>query len=106
DERCLCAVFFRAVSGALDGRRRGTSARSQGGDRSDGRESMTESEILFLFRQTHALLEGHFILRSGLHSRQFFQCALLLKETPVAVRICDALAEKLGGIGANAVISP
>lgn len=67
---------------------------------------MTESEILALFRQTDALLEGHFVLRSGLHSRQFFQCALLLKETPVAARICGALAEKVRGIAADAVISP
>jgi len=67
---------------------------------------MTESEILSLFRQTNALLEGHFVLRSGLHSRQFFQCALLLKETPIAARICAALAEKVRGVGAEMVISP
>jgi orotate phosphoribosyltransferase len=67
---------------------------------------MTESEILSLFRQTHSLLDGHFVLRSGLHSRQFFQCALLLKETPIAARICGALAEKVRGAGAEAVISP
>ena len=67
---------------------------------------MTDDEILSLFRQTNALLEGHFVLRSGLHSRQFFQCALLLKETPVAVRICAALAEKVRGVGGETVISP
>ena len=69
---------------------------------------MTQDEILALFRQTKALLDGHFVLRSGLHSRQFFQCALLLKETPIAARICAALADKLTdmGIGADAVISP
>jgi len=67
---------------------------------------MTQDEILSLFRQTNALLDGHFILRSGLHSRQFFQCALLLKETTVAARVCAALAEKLRGVGAEAVISP
>lgn len=67
---------------------------------------MTEPEILSLFRQTHALLEGHFVLRSGLHSRQFFQCALLLKETPIAARVCAALAEKVRDAGAEMVISP
>ncbi len=67
---------------------------------------MTQDEILSLFRQTNALLDGHFLLRSGLHSRQFFQCALLLKETPIAARICAALADKVRGIGADAVISP
>ncbi|MEO7297269.1 MAG: orotate phosphoribosyltransferase, partial [Verrucomicrobiota bacterium] len=39
---------------------------------------MTTEEALQSFRDTGALLEGHFILRSGLHSRQFFQCALAL----------------------------
>lgn len=67
---------------------------------------MTPAELLDLFRQTNALLEGHFLLRSGLHSRQFFQCALLLRHTPVAARVCGALAEKLRGIATDQVISP
>lgn len=67
---------------------------------------MTQDEALALFRKTNALLDGHFLLRSGLHSRQFFQCALLLKDTPVAARVCSALAEKLRGIDAETVISP
>ena len=67
---------------------------------------MTQDEALSYFRQTKALLDGHFVLRSGLHSRQFFQCALLLKETPIAAKVCTGLAEKLRGIHADAVISP
>lgn len=67
---------------------------------------MTQAEILNLFRQTKALLDGHFLLRSGLHSRQFFQCALLLQHTAIAARVCAELAEKLRGIPADAVISP
>ncbi len=69
---------------------------------------MKPDEILALFRKTHALLDGHFVLRSGLHSRQFFQCALLMKETPIAAQVCAALAEKITnhGIGAAMVISP
>lgn len=67
---------------------------------------MTDEEILNLFRQTNALLEGHFVLRSGLHSREFFQCALLLKETGVAARVCSALADKVRGVSAECVISP
>lgn len=63
-------------------------------------------EILDLFRQTGALLEGHFVLRSGLHSRQFFQCALLLRHTAVAAKVCGMLADKLRGIEADEVISP
>jgi orotate phosphoribosyltransferase len=67
---------------------------------------MTDRELLDLFRQTRALLEGHFVQRSGLHSRQFFQCALLLQHTTIAARVCGALAEKLRGITAERVISP
>jgi len=54
------------------------------------------NDTLALFRQTGALLHGHFILRSGLHSREFFQCALLLQDAPIAARVCGELAEKLG----------
>ena len=53
---------------------------------------MTTSEALTLFRSTGALLEGHFILRSGLHSRQFFQCAQALQEMPVVEQFGAALA--------------
>jgi orotate phosphoribosyltransferase len=64
------------------------------------------SDLLDLFRQTGALLEGHFLLRSGLHSRQFFQCALLLQNTTAAAQVCAQLAEKARGLGAARVISP
>ena len=67
---------------------------------------MTSTEILDLFRSTNALLDGHFLLRSGLHSRQYFQCALLLQHTQIAARVCKALAEKLREIEAERVISP
>jgi orotate phosphoribosyltransferase len=63
-------------------------------------------DLLALFRQTGALLDGHFVLRSGLHSRQFFQCALLLQHTDIAARVCGALADKLRDIDCDAVISP
>ena len=63
-------------------------------------------DLLALFRQTGALLDGHFVLRSGLHSRQFFQCALLLQHTEVAARVCLQLADKLRDLACDAVISP
>lgn len=63
-------------------------------------------DLLALFRQTGALLEGHFILRSGLHSRQFFQCALLLQHSDIAARVCGQLADKLRDLNCDAVISP
>jgi orotate phosphoribosyltransferase len=67
---------------------------------------MNSSELLDLFRSTDALLDGHFVLRSGLHSRQFFQCALLLQHTQIAARVCGALADKLRHVEAERVISP
>ena len=67
---------------------------------------MTQEKIIALFKQTHALLDGHFLLRSGLHSRQFFQCAILLQHTTIAAKVCAALAEKLKAIEADSVISP
>jgi orotate phosphoribosyltransferase len=63
-------------------------------------------DLLALFRKTGALLDGHFVLRSGLHSRQYFQCALLLQHTDIAERVCKMLADKLRAFDCDAVISP
>ena len=63
-------------------------------------------ELLALFRKTGALLDGHFVLRSGLHSRQYFQCALLLQHTEIATKVCEWLAEKLRKFDCDTVISP
>ncbi len=67
---------------------------------------MTEAEVLQIFRDTRALLDGHFVLRSGLHSRQYFQCALVLQHPRVAEQLCRDLAGKLKTSGAQVVISP
>src|SRR5881394_2041053 len=67
---------------------------------------MTEHDILQIFRDTGALLEGHFILRSGAHSRQYFQCALALQEMPVVERLGAALADKVRSLGARTIIAP
>jgi len=63
-------------------------------------------DILTLFRKTGALLDGHFILRSALHSRQYFQCALLLQDTAIAAKVCGWLADKLRKFDCDTVISP
>ena len=63
-------------------------------------------DLLALFRQTCALLDGHFILRSGLHSRQYFQCAILLQHTEIAAQVCGSLADKLRDFDCSTVISP
>lgn len=67
---------------------------------------MTDAEVLQVFRDTRALLDGHFLLRSGLHSRQYFQCALVLQYPRLAERLCGELAAKLKNAGAQTVVSP
>ena len=67
---------------------------------------MTEAEILQVFRDTGALLEGHFVLRSGLHSRRYFQCALALQDMPTVERLGAELAQKARPLGAVTVVSP
>jgi orotate phosphoribosyltransferase len=56
---------------------------------------MTDDEILAEFRACEALLEGHFILSSGLHSARYLQCARVLMEPARASRLAQALADKL-----------
>lgn len=56
---------------------------------------MKQEEVLKLFEETGALLNGHFELRSGLHSNRFFQCAHLLENPRIAAELCGALVEKL-----------
>jgi orotate phosphoribosyltransferase len=63
-------------------------------------------DLLALFRKTGALLDGHFVLRSGLHSREYFQCAILLQHTDIAERVCKMLADKLRAFDCDSVISP
>lgn len=67
---------------------------------------MTQEEALEIFKQTGALLEGHFILRSGLHSRQYFQCALALQYMPTVEKFGAALVEKVKGLDIQSVIAP
>jgi orotate phosphoribosyltransferase len=67
---------------------------------------MTEHEVLKIFRDSGALLEGHFVLRSGLHSRQFFQCALALQQMPTVEKLGAELAAKVRSLGAVTVASP
>src|SRR5512136_170738 len=67
---------------------------------------MTGNEVLRIFRESGALLEGHFILRSGLHSRQYFQCALALQQMPVVEKLGAALASKVRKLGAVTVVAP
>jgi len=67
---------------------------------------MTHAEALELFQKSGALLEGHFVLRSGLHSRQYFQCALALQDMPTVERFGQALADHVRSLAPATVIAP
>ena len=70
---------------------------------------MTDEEILAEFRAADALLEGHFILSSGLRSPRYLQCARVLMDGSRAERLARALAEKLPADlreSLDAVVSP
>jgi orotate phosphoribosyltransferase len=56
---------------------------------------MQEEEILAEFRASQALLEGHFILSSGLHSAHYLQCARVLMDPMRASRLASALASRM-----------
>ena len=56
---------------------------------------LSYEESLKILKETNALLEGHFILSSGLHSKQYVQCAKLLSNPKQAKSICSSLCEKI-----------
>jgi orotate phosphoribosyltransferase len=67
---------------------------------------MTNEEVLKIFKDCGALLEGHFKLSSGLHSSKYLQCAKVLQYPGIAAKLCKELAVKLGGIKIDVVIGP
>jgi orotate phosphoribosyltransferase len=56
---------------------------------------LSYEESLKILKETNALLEGHFILSSGLHSKQYIQCAKLLSNPQKAEIVCSSLVEKI-----------
>lgn len=67
---------------------------------------MTSEEVLDIYKRTGALLTGHFLLSSGLHSSQYLQSALVLQQPDIATRLCVALAEHFRDKKIEAVIAP
>jgi orotate phosphoribosyltransferase len=67
---------------------------------------MTQESVLELFRQSGALLEGHFRLTSGLHSNGYLQCALVLQHPVHAGALGAALADRVRALGVQTVVSP
>ena len=56
---------------------------------------ISQKKSLSILKRTNALLEGHFVLSSGLHSSRYIQCAKLLSFPHIANKICLALSKKL-----------
>ena len=56
---------------------------------------MSEDEVLKIYKSIDALLEGHFILSSGLHSRMYLQSALVFSNTKIAESLCKSLSAKV-----------
>lgn len=67
---------------------------------------MTQEQILEHFRASGALLEGHFVLSSGLHSPKYLQCALALQNPTDAANFGKAIAGKFSNQQFDSVVSP
>jgi orotate phosphoribosyltransferase len=71
---------------------------------------LSSSEVVGLFRECGALLEGHFLLSSGMHSAYYLQCARVLMDPRRAERVCAALIDRLRrelpDLAVDAVVAP
>ncbi|MFL6207238.1 MAG: orotate phosphoribosyltransferase [Pyrinomonadaceae bacterium] len=67
---------------------------------------MQSAEVIDRFKRTGALLEGHFVLTSGLHSERYLQCALVLQHPAEAESFGRALAERFRSEGVETVAAP
>jgi len=66
----------------------------------------TANEVLSIFKKTGALLEGHFVLRSGLHSTHYFQCAQVCQNMEAVTRLCQLLLAKFPQRDFATVLAP
>lgn len=67
---------------------------------------ITPKAVLEMFQNNNALLKGHFLLSSGLHSERYLQCALVLQYPKLAKKLGQALAEQFKAAAVDVVISP
>jgi len=68
--------------------------------------NLTSTDILQIFKDTGALMKGHFKLTSGLHSDTYFQCAKVLQYPWEAEKICSLIAEHFKGYDIQLIASP
>ena len=66
----------------------------------------SDNEVISIFKETSALLTGHFILRSGLRSGHFFQCAQVCQYMDKVTRLAELLINKLRVDKPNTIVSP
>ena len=66
----------------------------------------TNEEVLSIFKESNALITGHFILRSGLHSGHFFQCAQVCQYLDKVTRLAELLIKNLNIPKPNLVVAP
>jgi orotate phosphoribosyltransferase len=68
----------------------------------------TQQEVLDIFTRTRALLRGHFVLRSGLHSGHYFQCAQVCQHMDAVERLSELLLAKVkaAGLAFSTVLAP
>ena len=95
--RTALLIFAATIGGALSSLKRQFGQVLKGGQRQPKRSvaMMSDDEILGEFRAADALLEGHFILSSGLRSPRYLQCARVLMDPARAERLARALADKI-----------
>jgi len=67
---------------------------------------VNEKDIIQLFRDSGALLTGHFKLTSGRHSDVYYEKFTLLKNPVVATKLCRAMADRLAGLKAETIVGP
>lgn len=67
---------------------------------------MEQKEVLNIFKESGALLEGHFLLTSGRHSDRYMQCAQVLKDPAATAKLCGVIADAYKDSGVELVVGP
>jgi orotate phosphoribosyltransferase len=95
-----------SLSAPADGKGSGVSSGSHHGVKKRMSEPISNQQVLAMFERTGALLEGHFLLTSGLHSAVYLQCALVLQYPEHAEQLGRALASHFKQEAISAVVAP
>ncbi len=67
---------------------------------------MQRDEVLAIFRESGAFLQGHFLLSSGLHSSGYLQCALVCQRPEICSRLCEEVASRFRDVQVDVVVGP